>query len=57
MAKQQTFNDKLKKLKSDTRVNVRVIKAYRSDKGTVKFLERFVKLDDIGQVDKVDISR
>jgi hypothetical protein len=57
MAKQQTFQDKLKKLKTDTRVNVRVIKAYRSDKGTVKFVERFVKVDDANQIEKIDISR
>lgn len=57
MAKQQTFQDKLKKLKTDSRVNVRVIKAYRSDKGTVKFVERFVKVDDANQIEKIDISR
>ena len=57
MAKQQTFQDKLKKTKSDTRINVRVIKAYRSEKGTVKFMERFVKVDEAGQIDKIDISR
>ncbi len=57
MAKQQTFQDKLKKLKTDTRVNVRVIKAYRGDKGTIKFMERFVKVDDVNQIEKIDISR
>lgn len=57
MAKQQTFSDKLKKLKTDPRVNVRVIKAYRSEKGSVKFMERFIKVDDINQVEKVDIAR
>ncbi|MFM7774694.1 MAG: hypothetical protein ACKOAX_08990 [Candidatus Kapaibacterium sp.] len=57
MAKQQTFQDKLKKMKTDSRVNVRVIKAYRSDKGTVKFVERFVKVDDANQIEKIDISR
>lgn len=57
MAKAQTFGDKSKKGKADTKVNVKVIKAFRSDKGTVKYMERFVKLDDIAQVDKVDISR
>ncbi len=57
MAKQQTFQDKLKKSKSDTRVNVRVIKAYRGDKGTVKFMERFVRVEDANQIEKIDISR
>lgn len=57
MAKQQTFGDKTKKKAGDTRVNVKVIKAFRSDKGTIKYMERFVKVDDIGQVDKLDITR
>lgn len=57
MAKQQTFQDKLKKMKTDSRVNVRVIKAYHGDKGSVKFVERFVKVDDANQIEKIDISR
>jgi len=57
MAKTQTFGDKTKKKTVDTRVNVKVVKAYRSDKGTIKFVERFVKVDDLGQVEKIDISR
>jgi hypothetical protein len=57
MAKTQTFGDKTKKKAADTRVNVKVVKAYRSDKGTIKFVERFVKVDDLGQVEKIDISR
>jgi hypothetical protein len=57
MAKTQTFGDKTKKKAVDTRVNVKVVKAYRSDKGTIKFVERFVKVDDLGQVEKIDISR
>jgi hypothetical protein len=57
MAKQQTFGDKGKKKAGDTKISVKVIKAFRSDKGTVKYMERFVKVDDIGQVDKIDFSR
>jgi hypothetical protein len=57
MAKTQSFGDKGKKKAVSTKVSVKVIKAFRSDKGTVKFVERFVKIDDIGQVDKIDISR
>ncbi|MEY3386583.1 MAG: hypothetical protein RIR53_1394 [Bacteroidota bacterium] len=57
MAKQQTFGDKAKKKAADTKISVKVIKAFRSDKGTVKYMERFVKVDDIGQIDKMDFSR
>ncbi|GIV53719.1 MAG: hypothetical protein KatS3mg039_0237 [Candidatus Kapaibacterium sp.] len=56
--KQQSFADKVKKLHRDEgKLNVRVIKAYRSPSGSVKFFERFVKVDDQSQLDKVDISR
>lgn len=55
MAKQQSFGDKLKKQK-DTRVNVRVIKGYKTEKGTIKFVERFVRVNDASEIDKIDIS-
>jgi len=57
MAKTQSFGDKTKKGKTEQKINVKVIKAFRSDKGTVKYLERFVKVDDAGQIDKIDITR
>jgi hypothetical protein len=57
MAKQQTFGDKTKKKAVDTRVNVRVIKPYHSDKGNLKYLERFVKINDLSEIDGIDISR
>lgn len=57
MAKQQTFGDKTKRKTGDTKINVKVIKAFRSEKGTTKYMERFVKVDDIGQVDTIDITR
>lgn len=56
MAKTQTFGDKTKK-KKDDKVTVKVIKAYRSDIGSTKFLEKFVKIDDIAQIEKVDVNR
>ncbi len=49
MAKQQTFIDKAKKQKQ-AGVNVKVIKAFKSEKGTYKFSEKFVKLDDVSKV-------
>jgi hypothetical protein len=57
MAKTQTFGDKQKKKAADSKISVKVIKAFRSDKGTIKFVERFVKVDDISQAEKIDITR
>ena len=57
MAKQQTFGDKSKKKAGDSKISVKVIKAFRSEKGTVKYMERFVKVDDVGQIEKMDFSR
>lgn len=57
MAKAQSFGDKTKKKSGPTKISVKVIKAFRSEKGSIKFMERFVKVDEIGQVDKLDITR
>lgn len=56
MAKTQTFGDKLKKKKGDDKISVKVIKAYRSEIGSTRFLEKFVKIDDMTQIDKIDIK-
>jgi len=48
MAKVQSFADKAKKQKQ-TGVNVKFIKAIKT-KGSVKFQEKFVRLDDISKV-------
>jgi hypothetical protein len=57
MAKQQTFGDKTKKKAGDNKISVKVIKAFRSEKGTVKYMERFVKVDDVGQIEKMEFTR
>lgn len=57
MAKQQTFGDKTKKKVGDTKISVKVIRAFRSEKGTVKYMERLVKVDDVGQIEKMDFTR
>lgn len=57
MAKTQTFGDKLKKKDAKVTLNVKVIKGYRSEKGTVKFLERFVRVNDLAETEKLDIGR
>jgi hypothetical protein len=54
MAKAIGFADKLKAKKKDSHVNVKLIKAVKSAKGTIKFNEKFVRLDDISKV--VDIK-
>jgi len=50
MAKQQSFADKAKAKKKESGVTVKLIKTVKTDKGTYKFNERFVKLDDISKV-------
>lgn len=57
MAKQQTFGDKLKKKGAVDFVNVKVIQAYRSEKDTVRYYERFVRVNDLKEVDKIDLSK
>lgn len=56
MAKQQTFGDKLKKKKGEDYIVVKVIKGQKSDSGSNKFNEQFVKLKDLNEVTKVDIK-
>lgn len=58
MAKQQTFGDKVKKKQqTDTRVSVKVIKGIKSpERGSVRFITKMVKVDNIDQLDKIDIN-
>ncbi len=53
MAKQHSFADKAKAKKKDSTVNVKVIRAVKSTKGSYKFNERFVKLEDISKVGEI----
>ncbi len=58
MAKKQVFGDKLKKGKdADSGLNVKVIQGYRSETGTVKYYERFVRVADIKDVDSIDLRK
>jgi hypothetical protein len=57
MAKAQTFGDKVKKKKHDTRIHVKVISGWRTDKGNMRFTERFVALNDISEIDKIEINK
>ncbi len=50
MAKKQTFADKANKKDAKKLVNVKVIRTVKTDKGSYKFNESFVKLDDVSKV-------
>lgn len=50
MAKVQSFGDKAKGKKKDPFTSVKVIKSVKTDKGSFKFNEKFVKLDDLSKV-------
>jgi hypothetical protein len=57
MAKTQTFGDKVKKKKTDNRISVKVIKAYRTEEGNMRFMEKFVKVNDLNELDKIDVTK
>lgn len=50
MAKSQSFADKAKAKKKAEGVNVKLIKTIKTSKGSYKFNERFVRLEDISKV-------
>jgi len=56
MAKTQTFSDKLSKKQQDPRVSVKIIKGFTSEIGSTRFVEKVVKIDDLGQIEKLDIN-
>ncbi len=52
MAKQQTFLDKsIKKGAGSELLSVKIVVGERTDQGTVKFTERFVKVKDLNEVE------
>jgi hypothetical protein len=56
MAKQQSFGDKNKKKGGPVKISVKVINTFRSAEGTTKFKQKFVQVDDLGQLDKMDFK-
>ena len=50
MAKQQSFADKAKGKKKSSHITVKFVKTVRTEKGSYKFQERLVKLDDPNKV-------
>lgn len=53
MAKKQTFADKAKGKGAKSDINVKVVRTQKSDKGSYKFQESFVKLDDVSKVTNI----
>lgn len=52
MAKQQTFGGKAAKKQEEEMISVKVIVASKTDKGSYRFNERFVKVRDLSEVEK-----
>ena len=50
MAKQQSFQDKLKKKKKSDHITVKYIKAVKSAGGNYKFNEKFVQIEDLNKL-------
>ncbi len=54
MAKQQSFTDKVAKRGAGADlISVKIVVASKTDKGTYRFNERFVKVKDLNEVEKV----
>lgn len=52
MAKTQSFQDKNKKKGGSEFISVKIVVSERSEKGTFKFNERFIKVKDLAEVEK-----
>ncbi len=50
MAKSHSFADKAKGKKKADHITVKFIKSVKSEKGTYKFSEKFVRLDNINKI-------
>ena len=53
MAKTQSFADKAKGKKKADHITVKLIKSVKTDKGTYKFNEKYVQIDDISKVTEI----
>ena len=57
MAKTQTFGDKVKKKHAeDTRINVKVVQGVNSYRGSIRFVEKMVKVDSLDQLNNISID-
>lgn len=54
MAKKQSFADKVtkQKAKGDARLVVKLIESRKSEKGSWKFQERYVRVESLDELDK-----
>jgi len=53
MAKSQSFADKAKTKKKADHITVKFVKSVKTEKGTYKFNEKLVRLDDISKVSEL----
>ncbi len=53
MAKVQSFADKAKKKRTEVGVNVKVVRGMKTEKGSFKFTEKFVRIDDVAKVTEI----
>jgi hypothetical protein len=53
MAKSQSFAEKSKGKKKADHITVKFIKSVKTDRGTYKFNEKYVRLDDISKVTEI----
>ena len=56
MAKQQTFGDKVGKKTASQLMTVKVVRGFRGPAGTIKFKDRLVQVENLGQIDKMDFN-
>lgn len=55
MAKKQTFDSKGKQ---DNRISVKVLKWYQDEtRGTLRLMTKFVKVDDLGELQNIEINK
>lgn len=58
MAKQQSFADKVKKkVRTDTDINVKVIKGYWTSENNLRFVSKFVRIKSQEEIFKIDIAK
>jgi len=56
MAKTQTFGDKVKKRKGDTRIHVKVVGSFMTEEGNLRFKERFIAVDDVNVLENIEVN-
>lgn len=53
MAKTQSFADKVKKKHKTDHITVKVIKAQKTQKGSYKFNEKYVQVEDLNKLAEI----